>query len=212
MISKKLNLFCPRIGKNASSAIVEFFREFDPGVIDEGHEALLDTGLFGFLTGNHRCRPANPEFYKECYIFAVVRNPFDRLVSAWFEYRRPGMFKEMKRLVEGSDLEKASENFNVFVDVTLNHDHIHWQVQHDIIYLDGDNGKPMADLIIKFEHLNDGLRRVCDMRGLDFDSHKLPIVRKSEGKDGYRQYYNQESIYKVASKYEKDLLYFDYSF
>ena len=210
MISRKYNFFCPRMGKNASSTLVSYFQNFDTNLIDEGHEAILDTGLEAFMRGDHRCRVVDPSFFDDCFKFAFVRNPYDRLVSAWFEFKKEGMFWNVKDDLP-EDVRKATiEDFNSFVEFTRTYDHIHWCVQTDTLY---SGEKQLVDYIGKFENLNDEINALCAMIGIDNSGVEVPFVRKSAGRGKkYAGYYSEESIDYVSRKYASDISTFGYTF
>lgn len=110
MISHKYKFICPRIGKNASSSLIAFFLNFDSDLIDEGHTSIL-YGFDNFLKLKEK------EALQSYFKFAFVRNPYDRLVSAYQEFIRPEQFHDLKPLINRDrdlDLNKVLNEFSEF--------------------------------------------------------------------------------------------------
>ena len=207
MISHKYKFICPRIGKNASSTLVVYFKKFDKKLIDEGHRSVLGKGFAAFLKGPY-CRFDHSTYFK----FAFSRNPFDRLVSAFYEYRKADQFADIKNLVRRHstlEVEKTIKDFESFVEMTHVFPHIHWNCQYDMIH---NKGKLLVDFIGKVETLGRDINVICKKVGIKNDQTAIPQVRSSVNKKDYTTYYTSSLREKVGLTYAKDLSYFGYGF
>ena len=116
--------------------------------------------------------------------FSIVRNPWDRMVSAYSYVNKPCPFKEW-----------------------LNKDRTDWfwliMAKPQLDWVKG------VDHIIRFENYTKGLQDVCGKLGKDFD--KVPRANKS--KHGhYSLFYDDDTIEFVKQMYQKDIDYFEYEF
>lgn len=147
----------------------------------------------------------NPES-KDYYKFGFVRNPYERLVSAYYnftsmvrgtvspgwEWAQPiGKYKTFKHFVENLE---NSECINF----------IHLQKQYDFLKL---NGKIGVDFVGKYENLNEDFKKIENHLGLE--SKKLPTTRQSSHPH-YSSLYD-EGMKKIVQKlYHEDFEEFDY--
>lgn len=208
MLSRKFNLFCPRIGKNASSTISSFFKKIDPNMIEEGHEAILDTGLYNFMYENHRTKIEKPIFFKNCFKFAFVRNPYDRFVSAWKEFGNSSSFSPLKEKAKlaGYDINKAIKDIEYFIDLTEKFNHVHWMSQSKMLK---HNEKILVDKIYYFENLENDIKDICKKIGVN-ENYNIPHVRKSKRKKDFNFYLTKENKKKLYIRYEDDFKTFNY--
>ena len=143
------------------------------------------------------------EKYKDYFIFAVKRNPYDRVVSGW-KYLQNDLPSNVKRTL------KRGLSFK---DTLLNlpqkgHDYHHiTQLQTENLI--NQDGKLICNMLLRFENLQKDFDIVCKKIGLP--SQKLPHLQKSEHKH-YTEYYDDEARQIVAEKYAKDIEYFGYKF
>ena len=207
MISHKFKFICPRIGKNASSTLVSYFRRFDPSLIDEGHKSVLGDGFHSFLTGEYFQNVNHNEYYK----FGFVRNPFDRLVSAYQEFKRPEQFLSLKLQIEKNpdfSLYLILNNFKKFIEMTNVYEHIHWKSQYQMLH---HEDKLLVDYIGRVETIQESLNHICKQVSINNTSVPIPIERKSNRRH-YSSYYDDEMKQLVAKKFKTDLNHFGYKF
>jgi hypothetical protein len=130
--------------------------------------------------------------------FGFVRNPWDRLVSA-YHY-------SVKWYKENDAKELNSKKFDNFST---------WLRQiHKGSILPNKNGSQLSfvegcDFIGKFENLQEDFNIVCDKIGIP--QQQLPHKNKSKHTH-YTEYYDDESCKIVAEQYAKDIEYFGYKF
>ena len=143
--------------------------------------------------------------------FAFVRNPWERLVSAYTFYKRGGFDDEDAQW--NSRVLSRFSTFNDFVKGWLQvSSHInsraHFVPQYH--FLRKPNGDFGMDMIGRFENLEEDFKKISDHLGLQ---RQLP--RKNVSSHANRSYvdlYNEESRRIVAALYKTDIELFDYKF
>ena len=129
------------------------------------------------------------------FVFSAVRNPFDRLISAW---KYLPAFREMPLDYVLENLPKAG------------HDHRHLAVSQMEMLLDGDTNKLIVNDLIRFESLQDDFDRVCDRLGKPRVT--LPLINPVCRQRDYRCYYTAKTRAQVENIFKVDLNYFGYAF
>jgi len=171
-------------------------------------------GLWGHLTGVHKSmedysRIFSDETFNTYYKFTFVRNPWDRLVSAYTFLKAGGLHAKDAKWAE-----KHLSGLDTFEDFVLNwlnseniQKGIHLIPQSDFLKIDG---QMRMDFIGRFENLQADFDIVKHRIGLpDAD---LPHKNKSARKD-YKSYYTNDSVIeKVAEVYAEDIELLQYSF
>ena len=127
------------------------------------------------------------------YIFSVIRNPWDRLLSIYNEPNNP--FK-----IEDKTFNDWISNFldigprNILVN----------QYEY-LIYMENS----YINYICKFEKLEEDFNKVCDI--LKIKNKKLPHINKTNHIH-YTDAYTDKTINIVKNLYFKDIEYFEYKF
>jgi hypothetical protein len=125
------------------------------------------------------------ENYENYFKFAFVRNPYDRIVSAFsYDSQFHGMGLDFKKFV-------FSKSIPVKYDIN----------QYDFVI--------GSDFIGKFENLQSDFDFICDRLGITRDPLNLDNYSKHKH---YSEYYDDETKEFVAKKYAKDIEYFGYEF
>lgn len=146
-----------------------------------------------------------PALYRDYLKFAFVRNPWDRLVSCWWDkiVRKKGVLFEF----EPGQVERMMR-FENFVDYVSTLDitrcNYHLRSQREMIDVNG------VDYLGRMETFADDFRHVCQALGVPCDT----IVQKnrSQHREGYRKYYTRELRDKVATIYQTDVQVFGYEY
>lgn len=168
----------------------------------------------------------NPEI-GEFFHFAIIRNPWDRLVSCYFNK----IFVETptsKRLVERFPGLASGMPFEAFIEWLAseagNDDAAdqHWASQH--LFLRDNDGNQFVNHLVRYESLREELAALSERVGLN--SKKLPHRNSREKLQQldsnyqydpdpfhYRKHYtNDRMIDQVAQRYKIDIDLFGYSF
>lgn len=150
----------------------------------------------------HHCY-YSPQYYKDYFKFGFVRNPYDRLVSGWYD-------KVIRKNVLGfeADVWEDMKHFDRFVDFLSGWDldtcNVHFRRQCRLIDINE------VDYIGRMENFTSDLKELFNILGLPLN--ESPHVKKSSGRLGYETYYTKATQQKVETMYRKDLQLFGYSF
>ena len=162
-----------------------------------GHPQLLR-----YIENNKKQYPDIEEYYK----FTIVRNPWDRLVSAFF-FLQEGGNQNPHDIAAQRTLSEYS--FEKFVEVLQSNP----RYFNHIVHL-----KPQMFFIQDFSKINQIInieknQEQCKLlkKNLNLKIGALPHKNKSKHKH-YTEYYDDETKSIVAEKYAKDIEYFSYEF
>lgn len=151
-----------------------------------------------------------PQEWKEYPSFAFVRNPFDRLVSAWKMFNRPDY-----RGLKGIDQISFSRFIAIATDKTLPFETASGSIKegirhHTLPQTHPFNCLDQAKQIGRFENLKKDFNKI--MRKIGFkETFSLPH-KNSTVKLDYRTLFDEESKKKVEKFYKEDLEKLDYEF
>jgi hypothetical protein len=170
--------------------------------------------LFGNLGGGHNSLEQYTYIFppKELlgyFKFTFVRNPWDRLVSAYHFLQKGGISNE-----DRSFYEKNLAKYKDFDDFVLN-----WVNKENIMlgphfwpqtyYIKDKRNKVKVDFIGKFETIDEDFKFVCEKLGVP--SISLAKTNKSVRKN-YQEYYTDETAGIVANVYKQDIKELGYTF
>ncbi len=174
----------------------------------------LNSNLFGNLGGSHLSiffymRTFSPRDFNKYYKFTVVRNPWDRIVSAYF-FLKAGGFNTNDKEWFNRNLAKY-ESFEDFVSNWVqpgNIDrYIHFRPQYKLI---SACGMIMVDKVYKIENMNQVIEDLNKKLGT---SLKPTHQNKTQQRDNdYKQYYNDKTRAIIEKVYRKDIELFNYKF
>lgn len=176
----------------------------------------LCKSLFGNLAGSHLSVARyqliyNKEEFDAYFKFTFVRNPWDRLVSAYFFLKRGG-FEEKDKIWAKKNLSKYTD-FDSFVHAWVNKKNIqkwnHFKPQYRWICEPGSN-IPKVDFIGYFENIEKDYSFVKSKIGSN--SKLKHYNRSARNKKDYREYYTEATKEIVADVYKEDIRLFGYEF
>lgn len=161
-----------------------------------------------------------PDDWSNLFSFAFVRNPFDRVVSAWKMFTE-GTVDDAWHLPEGGPLELSLQQV---LELGLNDDapfgHPRYnQVKPDaLIRLKNHiipqshpyHGLQHVEFIGRFENLQDGFNKVC--KRLEMDECELPRSNWTATRTSYYDYFDETTQRLAEELYRKDLDRFGYQF
>jgi len=174
--------------------------------------------LFGNLAGGHdsakhyQCA-FNKKDYEAMFKFTFVRNPWDRLYSA-YKFLISGGMNQKDRDWAKKNLSKFRD-FNDFVINGIGKgmplDYIHLLPQVHFINLPHSR-RFQVDFIGLYENIDADFKTICKRSGLP--QIQLPHLNKTKkkGEGGYIEAYNQKSIEIVEELYRRDIEAFGYDF
>jgi hypothetical protein len=148
--------------------------------------------------------------FRRYFKFTFVRNPWDRLHSA-FTYLKQGGWNQADRAWAEANL-AGIDDFESFVcrwlpAVDVERSWIHLQPQYLFLRLQGD--RPSVNFIGRFETLESDYQAVASRLGVRAELEHLNKTRRSQR---YRDAYTDEMKEIVANVYRKDIELFGYEF
>ena len=153
---------------------------------------------------------ANPIRFERYYKFAFVRNPWERVYSAYCYLRSGGNKQSDLKLAK---ILKQYSTFNEFVVKGLGkglfRNHLMFIPQSYFIL--GQNGVPVVNFLGRYERLQNDFEKICDRLEI---SSNLPQLNKSPQQiNDFREAYSStESIGIVEEIYKQDVKVFGYRF
>ncbi|MFA6618913.1 MAG: sulfotransferase family 2 domain-containing protein [Candidatus Neomarinimicrobiota bacterium] len=186
------------------TAGISLYKSIDhPKIKIKGH--FIQNPFHLFLKNYLRLHPKD-----QFKIFSFVRNPWDRLVSAFFYLEKGG-----RNLCDILDQKRYLSKFNGDFESFVKEGIIEGKVMKQLHlipqykWICDDDDTILADYIGYFESLNDDLKKISKELSIPFKAleHKNNSSHKP-----YYTLYDQEMIDIVAKAYEKDIKLFNYSF
>lgn len=174
----------------------------------------IKKALFGTRGAGHRSLRSYKIIFRkrefsDYFKFAFVRNPWDRVVSAYEFLRKGGMNESDKEW--SNRIMPQYKGFNDFVTNWLDqkniYNEVHFVPQYEFLRL--GNTDPKVDYIGKFERLEKDFEKICNKLNKQCS---LRHENKSSKDTEYREYYNERTRKIVGYIYEKDVELFEYSF
>jgi len=172
------------------------------------HSAMNAEGFFQHDPAAEVKRKLDPRIWNEYLKFTIVRNPWDRVVSlfSWEARNRPEL-QPQRRLVHrlGVRFDGFTESIQQFREFVKTD----WKTNDRFYLIDGE---AFADLVIRYERLEQDLAEFCKRVGLP--NVELPRLKAGMRKAGhhYSEYYDDDSREIVAVRHANDLRIFGYEF
>lgn len=142
----------------------------------------------------------SPQEIDDMFVFTMVRNPWDRLVS-YYHWLREQSFN------------------NVFVKLAKEHDFATFLGLPAVIasfkatparyYMTDITGREKCDLYIRLEHLGEDLAKLEDHLGFSLE---IAQENKSSRKSEYHSYYSENLAQLVSHIFQEDIEKFGYTF
>lgn len=152
------------------------------------------------------------EEFDDFFKFTFVRNPWDRLISAYY-YLKDGGRRAPVDLDLAERIVRPHPSFRDFVLQFVTEENVsdtmHFKPQYEFVCM-SERGLPEVDFIGRFERLEEDFERIRMRLGVP-----KRLASKNRGRsrpDSYRPSYDQEMIDRVARVYRRDIELFRYSF
>jgi hypothetical protein len=162
----------------------------------------------------------NDDFYDELFKFSFLRNPWDLQVSCWRYYiRNHGVDMEFNEYIKwkfkGSieDIRSRLPKDNPNVDLTLLKNGFYIHRTPLTYFLIDEQGNFLVDYIGDVSRIQEDFIIISDKLGIE--TMDLPHVNTSRfeiDSTDYRDYYNEESIEIVKSRFALDIFLYGYTF
>jgi len=158
-------------------------------------------------------RSINPYFFDNSFKFAFVRNPYDRIVSAYYHCVRhkwfSGSFKKMVTTPLKDLHPKTTQHIQPLV-LHLSLNKIEYRKNnYEFPPNQEDLNVDYLNFIGKFENLQQDFNILCGIIGIP--QQKLPHKNTTKHKH-YSEYYDNETRKVVSKNYAKDIELFGYNF
>ena len=198
MVSEEFDSIFIHVPKCAGTSINAFLKSngFTMKSLHQEKDGSSDneTGRYKIGAARRLKRAYSEREWSGYFKFAFVRNPWDRMVSCW--RNRGKKYSELKDFVFAYPFEDNARD-------TV------WHSMPQCVHVCDDDGEPIIDHIARFEHLQEDLEAICDIIGIE--PKELPHRNRTERKP-YQEYYDQETIDRVAEIYKKDIEMFNYNY
>jgi hypothetical protein len=176
----------------------------------------IGQAVFGCVTGQHmsihkyRLMFSKTQFDK-MFKFTFVRNPWDRLVSAYHFLEAGGIGQTDSRLAENSVLRfNGFDDFvKGFIDQNSGAMPVHFIPQYRFLCY-SQTDLPEVDFIGKLETVQEDFDTICRRMGIE---NRLNVKNRTSSRPSdYRKSYTPQTADIVARAYRRDIELFDYRF
>lgn len=170
--------------------------------------ALYGNRAGGHLTLDEYLRIFEPAAIRQYFKFTFVRNPWDRLVSA-FHFLKAGGISLRDQSWANGELGPYAE-FDTFVRHWLNEKNI-WKFPHfhpQTHFALESSGHVTLEFVGRFENLAEDFAHVAGRLG----TNATLAVTNPSAHAGYRDYYSETARERVGQVYARDIAQFSYTF
>ena len=148
-------------------------------------------------------RREDPLFFDQAFRFAVARNPWDRMVSAFFYLKQGSRFAEDRAWAARMLEDVASfDDFLAALERPWFRNRVmawrHFLPQSHYLAI---NGALAVNRLIDFNELEVGARAVAERLGAPY----RPVHKNRSQRGDYRRYFNDRAVELVASLYADDI-------
>lgn len=146
-----------------------------------------------------------PDLYGDYCTFALVRNPYNRVLSFYrnkIESADPAQARRFHRFVAGSSFRQCVETMASIPDAEANHD-----FRSQASYLLDRSGHFLPDIIGKFENLERDVDVI--VRRIGMDAARLERLNASRPAD-FERFFDSEIMRLVEERYARDFELLDY--
>lgn len=139
------------------------------------------------------------EVWDSYFTFTFVRNPWDRIVSAYFWMNKTGW----RDLTGTINKVRSFPNFTSYIESGIS-------TQKSCSSFVFESGKQIVDFIGKQENLEQDFTYICNQIGLP--DIKLSQANVTKRERDYRKYHNEQTRQTISNRYRDDIENFNYQF
>ena len=143
----------------------------------------------------------NPNLFENAIKFCIIRNPYEKLYSAWNYLRNRYQFSNVNDFIKY----KINKEFIYGLELIPRDARVHYRPQHTFIY--DIEGNKKVDYIIRYENLNNDIKSLNKKYNYIIPEYG-DIAKYAINK--YFRYFNSESVQKINELYELDFKLFGY--
>ncbi len=203
MISHEHACIFTHIPRTAGKSILALFGLPEFGIEYDGRGDSIADPYDHHPLSEYRDR----DYFDQYFKFAIIRNPWDRLVSAFFYLDAGGSnrydeaFRRQNLLRYGGDFTRFVRDMERLVNAK------HFQPQ--CVWICDTEGYLLADFVGRFETLDRDLETIGNR--LNVSPARLPHRNRSEHRS-YKEYFTEETRNLVGQLYAMDTKAFGYTF
>lgn len=167
--------------------------------VDQYHNKYQTGGLQHLLARYIRQEVGSGTF-DSYFKFAIVRNPWDRVISQY------AFMSKRKDLCEFIGM-NPGDSLHRYLQLIAKKQHVQWEQQ--VSFLRDVDGQLLVDFVGRFENFELSLREILGRIHIPVTT----VPHDNKGKRGrYQEYYDSETREMVSSIYAADIEAFGYSF
>jgi len=234
LVSHRKKFIYTKTAKTAGTSVESYFEQFcmpegewtpehnrdihvsEAGIIGfRGANRPKDTEWFNHMSAKRIKTQIGDEIWNSYLKFCVVRDPFDKAVSAFYHFYKSREssgtkpeYKSWKQRLKG--LFRPEPKFN-----TISEEFEHW-LKSGAMVLDRDkymiDDTFCLDEVIRYENLQGDMRMICEKIGVEFDPAQLPQFKAGirDDKVGLSEIYTPKAVKIVSDLYDYELERFGY--
>lgn len=211
--------------------ITAFSKDIDDVYYEQDARNYKESGFYNHMIPSDIQKRISLDVWNEYTKITIVRNPWDRLVSQFHwqqshsltdsekglakvvnkwkrnmgsvEDIRYNLKKRWRKIVTGGHT--PDNSFEEFVR------NIRPKYSNTPFYFD-TSGNPIADMVIKYENLDDGYKQLCDTIGIPYSALPTLKTKPRKEKPHYSAMYTDDTRDIVAKQFAREIEYFHYSF
>ncbi len=204
IISQKHRFIFVAVGKTATSSVENVIGHLNDIKVPK-HTRLSELSDY--------CHVDTERYFKFCF----TRNPWERAVSLYNQWRRPNNLGDEERSFLHSLSQK--HDFSEFIKIVSKKRPEVLSTRTTLSFITNQTGEVDIDFVGRFENLQTDFNSVCERIGLE--KKKLPLtnvvkkdlIGRALGRQKrYAEYYDEEAQEIVANVFKADIELFKYKF
>ena len=226
LISHTHKFIFTKTTKTASTSVEVYFERYCLGIYDQllydsnsikeyRNEYTSEAGIIGFRGEKQDRIKNNPKWYHHMsaklikdligdhfwnnyFKFCVIRNPYEKVLSAFFH-----LYVSRNQLLD----KDQNHLISLFRKWIRSSDSL--KPDRDKYFIDGTY---VMDEIIRYENLNNDIRKICEHLNVSFEPHRIPTFKsqyRTVGSSIY-EFYDKKSEEIVFNRFQVEFSFFNY--